>query len=133
MSAWRPPVQYVGGEVQKQDCILLSERNGALCVALAARYPGVRFNRVEVCVCDDRELARDLERDSVRVYFNISAPEETLRAHGLDKPTYLSSKARTKRGAVRFNWAEYADGLDRIASFAVLPLLERLGERRGTL
>lgn len=122
-------MKTVGGDAQARD-ILVHVEGGDLCKALEARYPGIRFTRVEVTVLDDeyhqylKTLGHD-DMDSVRVRFSYVGAQDVLRAHGWHEPYGAKSYVRYKRGT-RVAAASFLNGVDRVASMIVSPLLERV-------
>ena len=113
----------VGGEAQQLMCLKYGP-NSDVCQALARRYPGIRFNQVNVDVWHDWYMQHSPDEDSVRVLFNMSGSPDALKDHGFDQPIYCGSRMRTKSG-VRISCARFTDGLDRVAHLLVPALLER--------
>jgi|SRR5579883_651376 len=122
-------MKTVGGDAQAQN-IFVHVGGSDLCKALEARYPGIRFTRVEVTVLDDEyhqylKTFGHKDMDSVRVRFSYVGAEDVLRAHGWNEPYGAKSYVRYKRGS-RVAAASFLDGLDRVAAMTVPPLLKRL-------
>ncbi|MEP7243756.1 MAG: hypothetical protein ABI885_08715 [Gammaproteobacteria bacterium] len=86
--------QYKGGE-----SILILSRDDLECVALEARYRGLKFNRVQIHFLSSSVLQDDPERDDCDTYFNLSGRAGDLVRHGFAHPSWLPRRRswRTSR------------------------------------
>jgi len=123
-----------------------------ICRALTSRYPGVKFNAVEIWATSDEILIHFPDDDMVRIHFNVSGTAEALVRARFMHPSWLarlaprriggkmtsgriahrletegfgqaSSITRTQTG-YRIHGASYDDALDRLAPLFIPQILE---------
>ena len=102
-------------------------RESSECRALEQRYPGLRFNRIEVGIFARFAFKNYTDRDYIDVGFSISGTKEDLERHGFWSPSW-GHPVRTRSG-YRLCRASYDDGLDKLAALFIPPLLKRF--KRG--
>lgn len=116
-------------------------RSGALCAALHQRYPGLKFLNVLIEIASDEELVEGGELVQ-RILFTVSGSAADLERHRFADPSWWPAIPasgegrnagteglgrawrvwRNKKG-YRLEFAEYDDGLDRVAAVMVSALL----------
>jgi hypothetical protein len=133
-----------------EDQRLLSR---ALCEALRPRYPGIRFNRVEIHAFTDQDLLEhpNPDVDLIRISFSVSGDAADLERYRFVHPSWWAlipedrkstmhpeTKGfgdcyilqRTKNG-FRVDSGSYEDGLDRICPLLMPQLLARFGRKEA--
>ncbi len=118
------------GDFDAEVCHCMAYARGSSeCNALEARYPGVRFNRVQIMLFCLHDFDRKPEEDYIDIVWNISGSTEDLVRHGFANPRRVhGGRARTRAGW-RFDWASFDDGLDRIAGLFMPAILGRFKRR----